>query len=167
MRILSVDPSIDPRNFGWALFQDGNLVNSGVAVSGKMAKGQNRYYTIFNFGIGKAVNIDYLVIDWPAMTPFRSHSNFKGRGINMKALGMNHQAIGAFLAGMQMDMDQVLKWNSAKHKVNKEAVRLAMIAQYRLPADTPDHVTDSIYRGDWLNHQLKSNHFKTIKEIEE
>jgi hypothetical protein len=83
--------------------------------------------------------------------------------MNLKSLALNHQAIGAFLAGMQMDMARVLCWNSAKHKVNKEAVRLAMISQYRLPADTPDHVTDSIYRGDWLTRQLHINTFENIK----
>jgi len=167
MRILSVDPSIDPRNFGWALFENGRLINSGVAVVGRMAKGQDRYYTLFNFGLGKSNGVDYLVIDWPAMTPFRSRSNFKGRGMNMKALAMNHQAIGAFLAGMQMDPDKTLRWNSAKHRLDKEAVRLAMILIYRLPSDTPDHITDSIYRGEWLTRQLQINDFKTIKAIEE
>jgi hypothetical protein len=167
MKILSVDPSIDPKNFGWALFENGRLVNSGVAVAGRMANGQDRYYTLFNFGLGKSGIADYLVIDWPAMTPFRSRSNFKGRGMNMKALAMNHQAIGAFLAGMQIDPEKTLRWNSAKHRLDKKLVQDEMISQYRLPSDTPDHITDSIYRGEWLIRQLHINDFKNIKRMEE
>ena len=165
MKIISVDPSINPENFVMAFFKESKLSSYSTA-SDYQVSGENRLRSIYEAGWSCTIGEDILIIDYPSMTPYAKSSR-GSRPMNSKALALNHQAIGAFLAGANLPDDRIIKWNSAKHKVNKEMVRRAMISKYNLPANTKDHVTDAIYRGGWLVEMLKRYDLKTIKAGEE
>ncbi|MDQ7798505.1 MAG: hypothetical protein RDU76_06140 [Candidatus Edwardsbacteria bacterium] len=180
MYILSVDPSIDPNKFGFAAFRSPSPTGGGAGVGSLptgagvgLQYGTCKTYETGTIGVferlGQIYNFsheipapDYIVIDYPSMSNY-SRSSRGHKQLNGAALALNHQAIGAFLAGINLPEEKILKWNSAVHPVNKKLVKLSMISKYGLPPKTSDHITDAIYRGEWLADMLQRFDFKQLQ----
>ncbi len=173
MNILAIDPSIEPKDCGYAWLE---LQENGPAAGRLMAYGTfadvikkrkvppvisgHRHQALHSTAATLMLTVqpDKVIVDWPDMISFarytRRSRNFS-KGCNLDGLAVNHQAIGAIMAGLGMHEGKVTHWCSAKMKTKKEIMAAHVTHTYRLPAGLPLHVTDAVYMAWWLAEQIR------------